>query len=76
MPTNWSNCGLVCSLFMGDGIMTEKYEIIRDFCDWLGCQGIAYETIYYGTDKDIDNLIKRYLEDEDWPERKGEYLND
>ena len=47
--------------------MTKKqYEIIWDFCDWLGYQGIAYEILYYGDNKDIDDLIKRYLEDEGW----------
>lgn len=44
--------------------MTEKYNIIWDFCDWLGCQGLAYETLYYGSDESIDELIKRYLEEE------------
>ena len=54
--------------------MTEKrYEIIWDFCDWLGYQGLAYETLYYGEDKDIDELIKRYLEDEEWENRKGDF---
>ena len=51
--------------------MTEKYNIIWGFCDWLGYQGIAYETLYYGTRRDIDKLIKRYLEDEDWHNRKS-----
>lgn len=52
--------------------MTEnkRYEIIWDFCDWLGYQGLAYETLYYGGNKDIENLIKRYLEDEEWANRK------
>ena len=51
--------------------MTKKrFEIIWDFCDWLGYQGLAYETLYYGSDKDIENLIKRYLEDEEWANRK------
>ncbi|MBR3213139.1 MAG: hypothetical protein IKF79_01370 [Methanosphaera sp.] len=51
--------------------MTEKYDIIWDFCDWLGYQGLAYETLYYGGSKDIKNLIRRYLGDEDWHNRKG-----
>ena len=52
--------------------MTEKrYDTIWDFCDWLGYQGIAYETLYYGSNKDIDNLIKKYLNDEEWFNRKG-----
>jgi len=47
--------------------MTEKrYDTIWDFCDWLGYQGIAYETLYYGSNKDIDNLIKKYLNDKKW----------
>ena len=46
--------------------MTEKYQIIWDFCDWLGYQGLAYETLYYGDNEDIDNLIEEYLEDEKW----------
>lgn len=50
--------------------MTEKYKIIWDFCDWLGYQGLAYETLYYGGSEDIDKLIKRYLEDEEWFNRK------
>ena len=52
--------------------MTENYNIIRDFCDWLGYQGIAYETLYYGSNRDIDRLVKRYLEDEEWSKRKGD----
>lgn len=52
--------------------MTEKYGIIWDFCDWLGCQGLAYETLYYGGNKDIDKLIKMYLEDGEWHNRKGD----
>ena len=55
--------------------MTEKYKIIWDFCDWLSYQGLAYETLYYGGNKDIDKLIKRYLEDEEWFNRK-ELQND
>ena len=51
--------------------MTEKYDIIWDFCDWLGYQGLAYETLYYGMRRDIDRLIKRYLEDEEWHNRKS-----
>ena len=46
--------------------MTEKYDNIWDFCDWLGHQGIAYETLYFGSSEDIDKLIKRYLEDKEW----------
>lgn len=56
---------------MGVVWMTEKYDIIWDFCDWLGYQGLAYETLYYGGSKDIKNLIRRYLGDEDWHNRKG-----
>lgn len=41
--------------------MTEKHRIIRGFCDWLGCQGLAYETLYYGTSEEIDKLIEGYL---------------
>lgn len=54
--------------------MTEKYNTIRDFCDWLGEQGLAYETLYYGSNKDLDNLIKKYLEDTKW--HNGEYEDD
>ena len=51
--------------------MTEKrFEIIWDFCDWLGYQGLAYETLYYGGTNDIENLINKYLEDEEWANRK------
>lgn len=42
--------------------MTEKHKLIRDFCDWLSCQGLAYETLYYGTSNDIDKLIEKYLD--------------
>ena len=48
----------------------KRFEIIWDFCDWLGYQGLAYETLYYGSGKDIEKLIKRYLEDEEWANRK------
>lgn len=41
--------------------MTDEYEIIKDFCDWLSCQGLAYETLYYGTSKDVEKLIEKYL---------------
>lgn len=40
--------------------MNDKYKIIWDFCDWLRNQGLAYEIIYYGTDEDLDELIKQY----------------
>lgn len=58
--------------------MTEKkrFQIIRDFCDWLSCQGLAYETLYYGGTKDIENLINKYLEDEEWANREDGDLND
>ena len=55
--------------------MTEKYELIWDFCDWLGHQGIAYEALYYGTNEQIDGLIRRYFEDKEWVKGKG-YTND
>lgn len=50
----------------------EKYKVIWDFCDWLGYQGLAYEILYYGSDESINKLIKRYLEDEKWENRKGD----
>lgn len=51
--------------------MTKKqFQIIYDFCDWLGYQGLAYEILYYGQKKDIENLINRYLEDKEWSNRK------
>ena len=57
--------------------MTEKrYDTIWDFCDWLSYQGIAYETLYYGSNKDIDNLIKKYLNDEEWFNKKVILMND
>lgn len=48
----------------------KRFEVIWDFCDWLGYQGLAYETLYYGGTKDIENLINKYLEDEEWANRK------
>ena len=45
--------------------MTEKHKIIKDFCDWLRGQGILYEVLYYGTSKEIDKVIERYLQGED-----------
>ena len=52
--------------------MTKKqFQIIYDFCDWLGYQGLAYETLYYGGNKDIEKLINKYLEDEKWSDRKN-----
>ena len=53
-------------------MIEKRYNIIWDFCDWLGYQGIAYEALYYGSSKDIDNLIKKYLNDEKWFNRKGD----
>ena len=50
--------------------MDEKYKAIKDFCDWLGYQGLAYETLYYGSDYDIHRLIVAYLDDEKWANRK------
>lgn len=50
--------------------MDEKYKAIKDFCDWLGCQGLAYETLYYGSDYDIHRLIVAYLDDEKWSNRQ------
>ena len=51
--------------------MTDKrFQIIYDFCDWLGCQGLAYEILYYGGDEDIECLINNYLEDEEWSNRE------
>ena len=37
-------------------------KTILDFCNWLGGQGLAYETIYYGEEKDIERLINKYIE--------------
>ena len=51
--------------------MTEKYELIWDFCDWVGYQGWAYERLYYGDDEQIDDLIRRYFEDNKWIKGKG-----
>ena len=52
----------------------KRFNTIWDFCDWLRNQGLAYETLYYGGDKDIENLINKYLEDEEWANRKdGDY---
>ena len=58
--------------------MIEKrlFAIIWDFCDWLSYQGLAYETLYYGGSKDIENLINKYLEDEEWANRKERGLDD
>lgn len=53
-------------------MIEKRYDTIWDFCDWLGYQGIAYETLYYGSNKDIDNLIKKYLNDEEWFNKKGD----
>ncbi len=41
-----------------------KFKIIFDFCDWLGGQGLAYETLYYGSEEDIVKLINMYLKEE------------
>ena len=53
-------------------MIEKRYNIIWDFCDWLGYQGSAYEVLYFGSSKDIDNLIKKYLNDEEWFNRKGD----
>ena len=50
--------------------MNDKYEAIWDFCDWLRRQGLAYETIYYGCNEDLDRLIKLYLADDEWFKEK------
>ena len=37
--------------------MNEKqFQIIYDFCDWLGYQGLAYETLYYLENKYYNNF--------------------
>lgn len=41
-------------------VMSEK-QLIFDFCDWLGGQGILYEVIYYGTDDELKKVIDKYL---------------
>ena len=48
----------------------KRFELIWDFCDWLSYQGLAYETLYYGRDEDIENLINKYLDDEEWANRE------
>lgn len=40
--------------------MSEK-QLIFDFCDWLGSQGVLYEVIYYGTDDELKEVIDKYL---------------
>ena len=43
-------------------MMSEK-QLIFDFCDWLGCQGCAYEMIAYGDDDDLKQIIDKYFEE-------------
>ncbi len=40
--------------------MSEK-QLIFDFCDWLGGQGLLYEVIYYGSGDAIKEAIDKYL---------------
>lgn len=40
--------------------MSEK-QLIFDFCDWLGGQGLLYEVIYYGGGDAIKEVIDKYL---------------
>lgn len=55
---------------VGERMTNKQFKIIWNFCDWLSYQGLAYETLYYGGTNDIENLIKRYLEDEEWANKK------
>jgi len=41
-----------------------KFKIILDFCNWLREQGAEYETINYGDDADIAEMINEYLKEE------------
>lgn len=41
--------------------MSEKCIILK-FCLWLGEQGLAYETLYYGSEQDIRNLIDEFMD--------------
>ena len=41
-------------------MMSEK-QLIFDFCDWLGGQGLLYEVIYYGADDELKKVIDKYL---------------
>lgn len=56
--------------------MEDKFDVILDFCIWLSWQGLAYETLYYGSQEDVEQLIEMYLKDEEWfnakKENKGE----
>ena len=46
--------------------MTDKeYDLILNFCLWLGSQGLAYETIYYGDKDDIGEWIEYYLKEQE-----------
>ena len=43
--------------------MSESFKIIFDFCDWLREQGAESETINYGADADIAEMINEYLKE-------------
>lgn len=40
--------------------MSEK-QLILDFCNWLGSQGLLYEVIYYGGQDELKEVIDSYF---------------
>lgn len=47
-----------------------KFDILLDFWNWLGEQGLAYKSLYYGDSEYVEDLIRTYLKDEKWVGRK------
>lgn len=53
-----------------------KFDMILDFWNWLGEQGLAYESLYYGDPADVEDLIQTYLKGERWVRRRESTIND
>lgn len=43
-----------------------KFDILLDFWNWLGEQGLAYKSLYYGDPEYVEDLIQTYLKGEKW----------
>ena len=53
-----------------------KFDMLLDFWNWLGEQGLAYESLYYGDPADVEDLIQTYLKGERWVRRRESTIND
>ena len=50
--------------------MKNKFDILLDFWNWLGEQGLAYKSLYRGDPEYVEDLIRTYLKGKKWVCRK------